>query len=64
MKKLSRIHLMNMEKKKLSPKQMKNVLGGMPGVCGCGCCYQGSGGSSEADNGDANINSGYHSYNC
>lgn len=53
-----------MEKKKLSPKQMKNVLGGMPGVCGCGCCYQGSGGSSEADNGDANINSGYHSYNC
>lgn len=60
MKKLSRLHLVEMEKNKLTPKQMKKVVGG----CSCGCCYSGSGGSSSGDNGGANIDGGLYSYNC
>lgn len=62
MKKLNKLHLMELERQKLSSKQMKDVVGG--NVCNCGCCYKNSGGSSDADNADANIDGNLYSYNC
>jgi natural product precursor len=57
---LSKLVLFELEKKELTQHEMKKVRGG--NLC---CCYVGSGGgSSNADNVDANINGGLFSYNC
>lgn len=61
MKKISRIHLIKIENKKLNTKQLSNILGGSPSQCSCSCCYEGYGGSSSSDNGDFNIGWNYHS---
>ncbi|WP_300855271.1 TIGR04149 family rSAM-modified RiPP, partial [uncultured Alistipes sp.] len=41
------------EKEILSNKEMNQVRGG-EGFCGCGCLYEGKGGSSSSDNASAN----------
>ncbi|MGP1446818.1 MAG: hypothetical protein ACTTKO_04710 [Candidatus Limimorpha sp.] len=42
--------------------ELKNaVRGGEQPCCSCGCCYANSGGSSIADNGNANKEHGWHS---
>jgi natural product precursor len=62
MRRLKKLELVQLEGKELSQVGMKNVKGGWP--CSCGCCYQGSGGSSTANNADANGDSNKYSYNC
>lgn len=48
------------EKERLSDKEKSRILGGTPsaGMCGCGCKYENSGGSSSVDNGLANADAG------
>lgn len=47
------------EKNNLSEKEMQHIVGGKPaGMCGCGCMYEGQGGSSSMDNGLANAETG------
>ena len=47
------------EKNNLSEKEMQHIAGGKPaGMCGCGCMYEGHGGSSSMDNGQANADTG------
>ncbi len=55
---------------KLSKNIFKKVIGGQHvsccvswGDCGCGCMYEGKGGSSTSDNFSANIEGGLHSKN-
>lgn len=49
----------------LSKEQLKAVRGGTaPGLCSCGCCYAGSGGSNTVDNAIANNEGGLYSPNC
>jgi natural product precursor len=60
MKKLSKLVLFELESRELSGRQMKNVKGGV-NSCLCGCCYAGSGGSSDQNNGNANCRSSSYS---
>lgn len=46
------------EENLLGNKEMSAVIGGS---CGCGCYYEGNGGSSTADNSSANAAGGKHS---
>lgn len=47
------------EKEILSNKEMQHIAGGQQeGMCGCGCMYEGQGGSSTMDNGLANAETG------
>ncbi|MEG1586768.1 MAG: TIGR04149 family rSAM-modified RiPP [Bacteroidales bacterium] len=46
------------EKNRLSEKEMGHLTGGESGMCGCGCAYEGKGGSSTMDNGLANADLG------
>ncbi|WP_418683803.1 TIGR04149 family rSAM-modified RiPP [Alistipes putredinis] len=47
------------EKNNLSEKEMQHIAGGQhEGMCGCGCMYEGQGGSSTMDNGLANADTG------
>lgn len=48
------------EKNTLSKKEMLSLTGGdpIPGMCGCGCQYEGQQGSSTMDNGVANADIG------
>lgn len=57
------LKLNRINKSQLNKEQMSNVYGGSQ-VCGCGCCYSGSGGSSTDDNGMANANDGLRSPDC
>ncbi|MFA7459008.1 MAG: TIGR04149 family rSAM-modified RiPP [Bacteroidales bacterium] len=50
------LKLNNLEYSSLNEKEMNHVTGG--GTCGCGCAYEGNGGSSTSDNGYANQSSG------
>lgn len=50
------LKLNHMERELLSRKEMKNLNGGT--FCGCGCFYQGRGGSCTADNKEANRRGG------
>lgn len=60
--KTQKIKLNNLAKNNLDNREMKELKGG--NVCGCGCCYAGSGGSSTEANGSANNKSNYYSPNC
>ncbi len=42
----------------LNKREMKEAKGGNRRSCGCGCNYEGRGGSSTANNGMANYNGG------
>ncbi len=43
------------ERNNLEEKEMQHITGGQhEGMCGCGCMYEGHGGSSSMDNGLAN----------
>lgn len=53
------LKLTQLEKNLLLEKEMENVKGG--NTCGCGCKYAGSGGSSTANNGNANLSNNLHS---
>lgn len=50
------LKLNQMERELLSRKEMKDLNGGAS--CGCGCFYQGKGGSSTESNRDANRRGG------
>jgi natural product precursor len=65
MKKLSKLILVELERKELAQREMKNVKGGLSAPCECGCCYAGSGGggSSSFNNGQANCNLNLNSPN-
>lgn len=57
---MKNLRLNKMAKNELSRKEMQTLTGGqIPGMCGCGCAYAGSGGSSAMDNGLANADHGY-----
>jgi len=60
MKKLSQLKLNNIDFQNLESREMKEINGGYI-VCRCGCCYEGDGGSSTLDNGEANANAGLKS---
>lgn len=53
------LKLNNLSKNKLEKKELNNARGGQ--LCGCGCYYSGSGGSSSNDNGCANADGGMRS---
>jgi natural product precursor len=60
MKKLSKLMLIELERKELSQREMKHVKGG--NTCGCACCYAGGGGGSSInDNGGANCSGSMYS---
>ncbi|MBN1990534.1 MAG: TIGR04149 family rSAM-modified RiPP [Bacteroidales bacterium] len=50
------LKLNKIEASKLNNREMNDVKGGAQ--CGCGCNYEGSGGSSSFDNGHANYSGG------
>lgn len=62
------IKLNKLQANLLSEREMKYISGAQAatggGLCGCGCCYAGNGGSSTVDNACANADHGYHSPNC
>jgi len=60
MKKLNKIVLNKLEKKELTFKEQAKIKGGAE-TCACGCCYAGSGGSSDFQNGQANCSQGLNS---
>lgn len=49
--KLEKISLKKLAENSLANREMREIKGGA--VCGCGCCYAGTGGSSSTDNGNA-----------
>lgn len=69
---MKKLKLNSLSSKRLSEKEMTNVCGGEGTptyyyrvsefgtylVCACGCQYSDQGGSSNADNGNANYRSG------
>jgi natural product precursor len=60
MKRLSKLVLIELERKELSQREMKHVKGG--NTCGCGCCYaENGGGSSSGSNGAANCTNNFYS---
>lgn len=61
MKKIQKLSLNRLTKKELNLEEMNRVKGGTElYICGCGCCYEGTG-SLNADNRQANCESGLHS---
>ena len=47
------------ERNNLEEKEMQHITGGQhEGMCGCGCRFEGLGGSSSMDNGLANAETG------
>lgn len=52
---MNKIKLNTMEASKLSSREMQVITGGRLRVCGCACANEGNGGSSTADNRDANV---------
>ena len=50
------LKLNQIENNRLSEKEMFHIVGGK--LCGCGCAYADSGGSSQIDNGHANYDGG------
>jgi natural product precursor len=58
--KIKRFKLNKMSGERLHQKEMNAIIGG--DTCGCGCLFQGKpGGSSTADNKNANYKNGYFS---
>lgn len=58
MKTLKKIKLNGLNDAELRDREMNALNGGFERVCGCGCHYAGSGGSSIGDNADANYGIG------
>ena len=59
---MKNLKLNKFEANKLNNREMKDVNGGSNGIqCGCGCRYEGNGGSSSFDNGHANYDRGLFS---
>lgn len=56
MKTLKNIKLNRLSDAELQEREMSDLKGG--NVCGCGCHYENSGGSSTMDNGSANVGIG------
>ena len=56
---MKKLKLNQISKSRIEKKQLQKVRGG--GVCGCGCYYSGSGGSSTDDNAVANSEKGLRS---
>lgn len=60
MKELKKLKLTKLSLEDLAEKQMDALRGGYK--CGCGCHYEFDGGSSKAQNYNANLASGLDSY--
>ncbi len=59
------LKLNNLNTNRLKKEQMSSITGGgSVRVCGCGCCYTATGGSSSLNNGNANLQHGFHSPSC
>lgn len=61
MKTLKRLKLNQLGKAELAEREMKTVFGG---ACGCGCCGDGTWGSSIIDNSGANAANDLYSPGC
>ena len=48
----------------INKKELNKIKGGKNTGCCCACAYEGDGGSSSADNGQANLNGGLVSPQC
>lgn len=61
MERKSKIKLNRLSKAELNERELNRLLGGS-NCCVCGCRYVNQGGSSYAENGNANMNSGESGY--